>query len=96
MSGRDAPASYHLACVIDDAVQGVTNIVRGRDLFWSTSVHRLLQELFGLPQPQYHHHDLILDTDENKLSKSRDDTSLGELRAAGLTPDDIRKMIGLE
>jgi len=95
LSGKDTPASYHLACVVDDALQGITHVVRGRDLFWSTSVHRLLQELFGLPQPQYHHHDLILDEDGNKLSKSRNDTSLRELRAAGLTPQDIRKMVGL-
>jgi glutamyl-Q tRNA(Asp) synthetase len=94
LSGKDNPASYHLACVIDDAVQGVTEIVRGRDLFWSTSVHRLLQELFGFPQPRYCHHDLVLDEDGHKLSKSRNDTSLGELRMAGATPDDIRKMIG--
>lgn len=95
LSRKDAPASYHLASVVDDAHQGVTHIVRGRDLFWSTSVHRLLQELLGFQVPEYFHHDLILDEDERKLSKSRSDTSLAELRATGVTPSDIRKMVGL-
>ncbi len=92
---KDGFPSYHLSCVIDDAASGVTNVVRGRDLFWSTSAHRLLQALLHLPVPAYLHHDLILDTDGKKLSKSRKDTSLAELRAAGLQPEDIRKMVGL-
>src|SRR5690606_28668514 len=58
---KDAPASYHLAVVLDDALQGVTRVVRGRDLFWSTSVHRVLQALLDLPEPRYHHHRLVLD-----------------------------------
>jgi len=95
LSRKDVPASYHLAVVVDDALQGITDVVRGRDLFWSTSAHRLLQELLGLPVPDYLHHDLVLDEDGSKLSKSRQDTSLSELRAAGATPDDIRKMLGL-
>lgn len=95
LSRKDVPASYHLAVVIDDALQGITHIVRGRDLFWSTSVHRLLQELLGLPVPSYLHHDLILDEDGTKLSKSRQDTSLADLRSAGATPGDIRKLVGL-
>ena len=95
LSRKDVPASYHLAVVVDDALQGITDVVRGRDLFFSTSVHRLLQELLGLPAPQYIHHDLILDDDGTKLSKSRRDTSLSDLRSAGATPDDIRKMVGL-
>lgn len=96
LSGKDSPASYHLASVVDDALMGVTHVVRGRDLFWSTAAHRLLQEIFKYCVPEYLHHDLILDGDERKLSKSRDDTSLAELRAAGNTPGDIRRMIGLE
>ncbi len=95
LSRKDVPASYHLAVVIDDALQGITHVVRGRDLFWSTSAHRLLQELLGLPVPLYHHHDLVLDDDGRKLSKSRHDTSLGELRVAGVTPRDIAGMVGL-
>lgn len=93
---RDAPASYHLCCALDDAMQGVTQVVRGRDLFHATSVHRLLQELLGLPAPAYCHHDLVLGDDGRKLSKSRGDTALRHLRAAGMTPGDIRRMIGLD
>jgi glutamyl-Q tRNA(Asp) synthetase len=92
---KDIPASYHLAATLDDARQGVSHVVRGRDLFWSTAMHRLLQELLGLPVPQYHHHDLILDDDGRKLSKSRGDTALRHLREAGLTRADIVRMIGL-
>jgi glutamyl-Q tRNA(Asp) synthetase len=89
------PASYHLAVVIDDALQGVTEVVRGQDLFWSTSVHRLLQKLLDLPQPAYRHHDLIRDGSGMKLSKSTAATGLRDLRAAGVTPDGIRRLVGL-
>lgn len=92
---KDIPTSYHLSVVIDDALQNISHVVRGRDLFHATSVHRLLQELLGLPSPVYHHHDLILDDDGRKLSKSADDTSLHALRDAGATPKDIRDMVGL-
>jgi len=95
LSGKQTPAAYHLASVVDDALSGVTHIVRGRDLFWSTSVHRLLQKLLGYPAPYYLHHDLVLGDDGQKLSKSQQDTSLAELRLAGASPDDIRKMVGL-
>jgi glutamyl-Q tRNA(Asp) synthetase len=91
----DAPASYHLAVTVDDAAQGITHVVRGLDLFHATSVHRLLQDLLGLPQPAYHHHRLILDPDGRKLSKSAGDTSLASLRADGKTPSDIRAMVGI-
>ena len=92
---RDTPTSYHLAVVIDDGLQGVTDVVRGQDLFWSNSVHRLLQELLGLPAPAYRHHRLILDADGRKLSKSTAATGLRELRAQGLKPQDIRRLCGL-
>jgi glutamyl-Q tRNA(Asp) synthetase len=92
---KETPTSYHLSVVVDDAMQGVTHVVRGQDLFWSTSVHRLLQALLGLPQPIYHHHRLILDADGRKLSKSTRATGLRELRAQGATPADIRRMVGL-
>ncbi len=95
LARKDVPASYHLAVTVDDALQGVTDIVRGQDLFWSTSIHRLLQVLLGLPEPDYHHHKLILDADGTKLSKSAQARSLRDLRAAGATPDDIRRMVGL-
>ena len=96
LARKDVPASYHLSCVIDDALQGVSNVVRGRDLFHSTSVHRALQELFGLPAPAYFHHDLIVDEAGRKLSKSVQSTALRHLREAGMTPGDIRRMIGLD
>ena len=92
---KDTPTSYHLSVVIDDALQGVTNVVRGQDLFWSTSVHRLLQELLGLAAPAYHHHRLVLDEAGRKLSKSTQATGLRELRAQGMTPADIRRLVGL-
>jgi glutamyl-Q tRNA(Asp) synthetase len=96
LARKDAPASYHLAVVVDDAAQAITYVVRGRDLFHATSVHRLLQALLGLPAPLYHHHRLILDADGKKLSKSTAATSLRELRAAGATPADIRRRVGLD
>jgi len=92
---KDIPTSYHLAVVIDDALQGITHVVRGQDLFWATSVHRLLQHLLGLPAPVYRHHRLILDADGRKLSKSTRSTALRELRAQGVKPDEIRQMVGL-
>jgi glutamyl-Q tRNA(Asp) synthetase len=95
LARKEVPTSYHLAVVVDDALQGVTEVVRGQDLFWSTSIHRLLQALLGLPEPIYHHHKLILDAGGRKLSKSTQATSLRELRAGGTTPLDIRRLVGL-
>ncbi len=95
LARKETPTSYHLSVVVDDALQGITHVVRGRDLFAATAVHRLLQMLLGLPAPLYHHHRLMLDAGGRKLSKSDRDTSLGELRAAGATPDDIRRLVGL-
>jgi glutamyl-Q tRNA(Asp) synthetase len=92
---KETPTSYHLAVVVEDALQGVTDVVRGQDLFWSTSVHRLLQQLLGLPPPVYRHHRLIRDASEQKLSKSTAATGLRELRAAGVTPAEIRRRVGL-
>jgi glutamyl-Q tRNA(Asp) synthetase len=92
---KEVPTSYHLAVVVDDALQGVTHVVRGQDLFWSTSLHRLLQELLDLPEPVYHHHRLVLDADGRKLAKSTRATGLRELRADGATPADIRRLVGL-
>jgi glutamyl-Q tRNA(Asp) synthetase len=95
LARKEAPTSYHLSAVLDDALQGVTDVMRGQDLFWSTSIHRLLQKLLGLPEPAYHHHKLILDADGQKLSKSTQATGLRELRAGGATALDIRRMVGL-
>jgi glutamyl-Q tRNA(Asp) synthetase len=80
--------------VVDDALQGVSDVVRGQDLFYATAVHRLLQRLLGLPEPTYRHHRLILDAGQ-KLSKSSGSTGLRELRAAGAAPADIRRIVGL-
>lgn len=95
LARRETPTSYHLSVVVDDAAQGVTRVVRGRDLFWSTSVHRLLQTLLGLPAPDYHHHRLLFDSNGHKLAKSTRSTALRELRRQGVTPADIRARLGL-
>ncbi|GAB1718225.1 MAG: glutamyl-tRNA synthetase, class Ic [Nitrobacter sp.] len=95
LARKDTPTSYHLSVVIDDALQGVTEVVRGQDLFRSTAVHRLLQAVLGLPQPVYRHHDLIRDGAGKKLSKSSEATGLRELRARGITAEEIRRLIGL-
>lgn len=96
LAGRETPTSYHLSVVVDDALQGVTHVVRGRDLYASTSVHRLLQMLLGLPEPMYRHHRLIRDASGRKLAKSARDTGLSELRAAGATPAEVRMLVGIE
>ena len=84
---KDAPASYHLAATLDDAADGVTLVTRGADLFFASHIHRLLQELLGLPVPRWHHHALLLDANGDKLAKSRrsGETSLGlaEMRNSG-------------
>jgi glutamyl-Q tRNA(Asp) synthetase len=96
LARKDTPNSYHLAVVVDDAAQGVTDVIRGRDLFASTAAHRVLQTLLGLPPPRYHHHRLILDGEGRKLSKSTAATGLRELRAQGATPAAIRALVGLD
>jgi glutamyl-Q tRNA(Asp) synthetase len=95
LARKETPTSYHLSVVIDDALQGVSEVVRGRDLFHATSVHVLLQRLLGLPQPVYRHHRLVMDDAGHKLSKSTQATGLRELRAAGVTPDEICRRVGL-
>jgi glutamyl-Q tRNA(Asp) synthetase len=95
LARKETPTSYHLSVVVDDALQGATHVVRGQDLYWATSVHRLLQHLLGLPVPRYHHHRLVVDGEGKKLSKSTRATALRDLRAQGVTPADIRAMIGL-
>lgn len=95
LSRSDAPSSYHLSVTIDDALQGVTHVTRGRDLYHATSVHRLLQHLLDLPQPLYHHHRLIPGPDGRKLSKSNGDAGIAALREAGKTPDEVRAVLAL-
>ena len=95
LARKETPTSYHMAVVVDDALQGITHVVRGQDLFASTSVHRLLQSLLGLPSPNYGHHRLMLDRDGRKLAKSTGAVALAALRREGAKPADIRAMIGL-
>ena len=84
LARKDAPASYHLACVVDDAASGVTLVVRGEDLRPSTPVQRLLQSLLGLPQPTYLHHSLVLHDDGRRLAKRDLAPTLAEMRSAGV------------
>ena len=86
LARKDAPVSYHLAVTLDDAAQGVTDIVRGRDLYQATHVHRLLQALLGLPTPSYHHHPLLTDADGQRLAKRNGAPTLAGLRDAGVDP----------
>ncbi|MEP9387819.1 tRNA glutamyl-Q(34) synthetase GluQRS [Mesorhizobium sp. KR9-304] len=95
LARRDVATSYHLSVVADDALQGVTHVVRGLDLFQATGVHRLLQMLLGLSEPVYFHHRLILGSDGRKLSKSLRDSGIDALRSSGRTPDDVKRMVGL-
>lgn len=94
LARKDVPTSYHLAVTVDDALQGVSHIVRGRDLEAATDVHVLLQNLLGLPTPLYHFHRLLLDDDGQKLAKSRDSQSLAALRNGGVTAAELRRQLG--
>lgn len=96
LSRKDIPASYHIAVVVDDALQGVTDVVRGEDLFQATSLHRLLQILLDLPAPCYHHHELLRDAAGRKLSKSLRAKSLRTLRHEGLSPEQVRSRLGID
>lgn len=86
LARKDAGTSYHIAVVVDDAWQGVTDVVRGKDLFVATHLHRLLQALLNLPTPRYHHHDLVADAAGARLAKRRNSPTLAALRQAGLDP----------
>ncbi len=94
LKGRGLAASYHLAVTVDDAIQGVTDIARGRDLLAATSVHRLLQELLGFSAPRYRHHRLVLDSGGGKLAKSRGSPTLASMRADGVTAIDVWRALG--
>jgi glutamyl-Q tRNA(Asp) synthetase len=94
LARKDAPASYHLAVTLDDAAQGITHVVRGKDLFAATHVHRLLQALLGLPTPEYRHHPLLTGPDGTRLAKRHGAPSLEAMRLAGVDgralADDLR------
>jgi glutamyl-Q tRNA(Asp) synthetase len=93
LARKDIGTSYHIAVVVDDALQGVTNVVRGVDLYHATSIHRLLQVLLNLPEPHYHHHDLKRNSEGDKLSKSKNHPSLRALRQRGMTREAILKLL---
>jgi glutamyl-Q tRNA(Asp) synthetase len=89
LARKDAPVSYHLAVTLDDAAQGVSDVVRGADLFASTHVHRLLQHLLDLPVPDYHHHKLLAGPDGQRLAKRNGAPTLASLREAGMDPEKL-------
>lgn len=95
LARRDMGTSYHLSVVVDDAAQGITDVVRGEDLKDATPIHELLQSLLGLPTPNYHHHRLIRDENGKRLAKRDDARALSKFRAEGATPEDIRRLVGL-
>jgi glutamyl-Q tRNA(Asp) synthetase len=95
LARRDGAIAYHLAVVLDDALQGITEVVRGADLFQATALHRLLQEILGLPVPVWHHHRLIRDAAGKRLAKRDDARSIARFREDGASPGDIRRMLGL-
>jgi glutamyl-Q tRNA(Asp) synthetase len=94
LARKEVPGSYHLAVVVDDAFQQVSDVVRGKDLEAATSVHRLLQTLLGLPEPRYFHHRLILDAAGEKLAKSRGSETIRARRAAGETREELIAGLG--
>lgn len=95
LARRDMGTSYHLSVVLDDAAQGITHVVRGQDLFEATKIHVVLQRLLGLPTPIYHHHKLIRDENGKRLAKRDDARAIAKYREDGLSPQDIRAMVGL-
>lgn len=95
LARRDIGSSYHLAVVVDDAAQGITEVTRGADLFEATKIHVVLQGLLGLPTPKYHHHRLIRDDQGKRLAKRDDARAVSKYRAEGASPADIRRLIGL-
>jgi glutamyl-Q tRNA(Asp) synthetase len=95
LARKETPASYHLAVTIDDAIQGVTLVTRGRDLFGATHVHRLLQALLELPTPRYWHHRLLTDASGKRFAKRDRALTLRALREAGKTPAEVREMAGV-
>ena len=91
---KDSPSAYHIAATHDDALQGVTHIIRGEDLIEAPHIHTLLQALLDWPQPIYQHHPLIIDADGKKLSKRQKSLSLASLRSEGMTSQQIRARLG--
>jgi glutamyl-Q tRNA(Asp) synthetase len=94
LRGKDRPANYHLAVVVDDAIQQVSDVVRGRDLYHATAIHRLLQELLGLAPPRYRHHRLVRDASGEKMSKSARSKPLATLREQGFSAAEVGAALG--
>ena len=92
LARKETPASYHLAVTVDDALQGVTLVTRGEDLFAATHVHRLLQALLGLPTPEYHHHRLLAGGDGRRFAKRDKSLTLRALRESGRAPAEVRAL----
>ncbi len=90
---KDTPTSYHVSVVIDDGLQGVNLVTRGEDLLHATHIHRVLQSLFGLPEPEYHHHSLILDTTGKRLAKRDQAATIRSLREEGMGAEEVRAMV---
>lgn len=95
LARRSMAAAYHLAVVLDDSQTQISHVIRGKDLFDATPIHVLLQSLLGLSTPEYHHHDLIRDDAGKRLAKRDDARAIAKYRADGLTPQDLRTMVGL-
>lgn len=95
LARRDLGTSYHLAVVADDAAQGITEVVRGADLFETSGLHRVLQILLELPEPRYHHHRLIRDAAGKRLAKRDDARAIRRYRDAGASPEEVAAMVGL-
>jgi glutamyl-Q tRNA(Asp) synthetase len=96
LARKEIPTSYHLAMTVDDALQGITHVVRGQDLYHATHMHRLLQALLDLPTPIYHHHPLLRGPDGKRLAKRDAAQTLRALRQSGVTPQDIRTQIAVQ
>jgi len=94
LARKDVGVAYHLAVVHDDALQGVTHVIRGQDLFEATHVQRLLQALLGLPQPRYRHHRLLVGPDGKRYAKRDRAETLRELRDRGVTAKALRREMG--
>jgi glutamyl-Q tRNA(Asp) synthetase len=95
LARRDIGTSYHLAVVVDDAAEGITEVVRGEDLFAATYIHVVLQAALGLPTPAYHHHRLIRDEAGKRLAKRDDASAIAKYRAEGSTAHDVRHLVGI-
>ena len=93
LARKDVPTSYHLAVVVDDAAQNISQVTRGRDLQSATAIHVLLQKLLGLPQPDYLHHGLVRDTSGRRLSKQAGDSGFRDLRQAGMGLDEVLALL---